>query len=227
MVTVPQVYYNKYSEVFFHYYEVGGCVWYSYYSMTNMLNNNENFIKDFWNNNLNENEKRIFEEEIEDFRHNILINEVQYINTSGLFKLLEAHEKMSGQIRKEVKQFEFDRGYINKDDNNNHALQVNLGLLGQCLDENDGDYDKLYSVADAIYHAPLITQIENSDPVKEELISNFRNDVYECEDIEEVEWNIKMYKKDNPNKEEERKAKYKRHENEESTMPSWLKDVIK
>jgi hypothetical protein len=81
---------------------------------------------------------------------------------------------------KEVKQFEFDRGYINKDDNNNHALQVNLGLLGQCLDENDGDYDKLYSVAHAIYHAPLITQIENSDPVKEELINNFRNDVYEC-----------------------------------------------
>lgn len=71
MVTVPQVYHNKYSEVFFHYYEVDGCVWYSYYSMTNMLNNNENFVKDFWNNNLYDDEKKIFEEEYEDLRHNV------------------------------------------------------------------------------------------------------------------------------------------------------------
>ena len=192
MITVPQVYYNKYSEVFFHYYEVDGCVWYSYHSMTNMLNNNENFVKDFWNNVLKESEKRIFEEEFEDFRHNILINEVQYINTSGLFKLLEAHEKIAGQIRKEVKQFEFDRGYINKEDNNNHALQVNLGLLGQCLDENDSDYDKLYNVAKAVYNTPLVQQLEKSNPVKEKVINEFRNDIYEYDDIEEVEYKISV-----------------------------------
>ena len=143
MITVPQVYYNKYSEVFFHYYEVGGCVWYSYSSMTNMLNNNEDFAKYFWIEKLHDNEKKIFEEEYEDFRHNIRIGKFQYINTSGLFKLLEAHERMSGQIRKEVTQFEFDRGYINKDDSNNHALQINLNMLGNCLQEKDGDYDKL------------------------------------------------------------------------------------
>jgi hypothetical protein len=189
-----------------------------------MLNNNENFANEFYNN-LHENEKKIFEEEYEDLRHNIRTHEVKYINTSGLFKLLEAHEKMSGQIRKEVKQFEFDRGYINKDDNNNHALQVNLGLLGQCLDENDGDYDKLYSVAHAIYHAPLLTQIENSDPVKEKVINEFRNDVYEYDNIEEVEYKISVKDDDR----EKRLAVYKKFKksNPDSTLPEWIIDVIK
>ena len=225
MITVPQVYYNKYSEVFFHYYEVDGCVWYSYHSMTNMLNNNENFVKDFWNNVLKESEKRIFEEEFEDFRHNILINEVQYINTSGLFKLLEAHEKMSGKIRKEVTKFEFEKGYINKEDNNNHALQVNLGLLGQCLDENDSDYDKLYNVAKAVYNTPLVQQLEKSNPVKEKVINEFRNDIYEYDDIEEVEYKISI--KDEGR--EKRLVTYKKFKKDhpDSTMPEWIIDVIK
>lgn len=225
MVTVPQIYYNKYSEVFFHYYEVDGCVWYSYYSMTSMLNNNENFVKDFWNNNLNENEKRMFEEEIEDFRHNILINEVQYINTSGLFKLLEAHEKMSGRIRKEVTEFEFEKGYINKDDDNNHALQVNLNMLGQCINEHDNDYEKLYDVAKAVYNAPLIQQLEKSNPVKEKIINEFRNDIYEYDDIEEVEYKISVKDDDR----EKRLAMYKKFKktNPDSTLPEWIIDVIK
>jgi hypothetical protein len=225
MVTVPQVYYNKYSEVFFRYYEVDGCVWYSYYNMTNMLNNNENFVKDFWNNNLNENEKRMFEEEIEDFRHNILINEVQYINTSGLFKLLEAHEKMSGKIRKEVTKFEFEKGYINKDDDNNHALQVNLNMLGQCINEHDNDYEKLYNVAKAVYNAPLVQQLEKSNPVKEKVINEFRNDIYEYDDIEEVEYKISVKDDDR----EKRLAVYKKFKksNPDSTLPEWIIDVIK
>ena len=145
MISVPQVYDNKYSKVFFHYYEIDGCVWYSYYDMTYMLNNNENFIKDFWNNDLQDNEKRTFEEEYKDLRGNKRIGKYQYINTLGLFKLLEAHEKMSGEIRKEVITFEFEKGYINKDDSNNHVLQVNLNMLGQCINEHDNDYDKLYN----------------------------------------------------------------------------------
>ena len=225
MVTVPQVYYNKYSEVFFHYYEIDGCIWYSYFSMTNMLNNNEDYAKYFWIEKLNENEKRIFEEEREDFRHNILINEVQYINTSGLFKLLEAHEKMSGKIRKEVTKFEFEKGYINKDDDNNHALQVNLNMLGQCINEYDNDYEKLYNAAKAVYNAPLIQQLEKSNPVKEKIINEFRNDIYEYDDIEEVEYKISVKDDDR----EKRLAMYKKFKktNPDSTLPEWIIDVIK
>ena len=224
MVTVPQIYYNKYSEVFFHYYEVDGCVWYSYYNMTNMLNNNENFANEFYNN-LHENEKKIFEEEREDFRHNLCIDKIKYINTSGLFKLLEAHEKMSGQIRKEVTKFEFEKGYINKDDDNNHALQVNLNMLGQCINEHDNDYEKLYDVAKAVYNAPLVQQLEKSNPVKEKVINEFRNDIYEYDDIEEVEYKISV--KDEGR--EKRLAMYKKFKksNPDSTLPEWIIDVIK
>jgi hypothetical protein len=190
-----------------------------------MLNNNENFVKDFWYNHLNENEKRMFEEEIEDFIHNILINEVQYINTSGLFKLLEAHEKMSGKIRKEVTKFEFEKGYINKDDDNNHALQVNLNMLGQCINEHDNDYEKLYNVAKAVYNAPLVQQLEKSNPVKEKVINEFRNDIYEYDDIEEVEYKISVKDDDR----EKRLAVYKKFKksNPDSTLPEWIIDVIK
>lgn len=225
MITNRQTYYNKYSDVFFHYYEIDGCVWYSYHNITNMLNSNENFTEDFYNNILNENEKKIFEEEYEDFRHNTRIGKFQYINTSGLFKLLDAHAKVAGKIRKEVTRFEFDKGYIDKDDNNNHALQVNLGILGQCLNANDGDYEKLHQVASSVYNAPCIKQIENGNPIKEKVINEFRNDLYDYEDIEEVEYKITTVDESR----EKSLALYKKFKKAfpESSVPEWIIDVIK
>jgi hypothetical protein len=193
-----------------------------------MLNNNENFADEFYDN-LHESEKKLFEEEYEDFRHNICTEEHKYINTSGLFKLLEAHEKISGQIRKEVIQFEFNKGYINKDDSNNHALQINLNMLGNCLQEKDGDYDKLYNIVKDVYDTPMIQQLKNSDPVKEEIINNFRNDIYDYYDIDEVEWNIKMTKKPGADDVEAREVLYKKYRRnvKESSCPAWIIDVIK
>lgn len=223
MITFPNKYYDEVSDMFFNYYEDEGQVWYNYYCMTNKLNNDENFTTDFWNNTLNENEKKTFTEEFEDFRHNKYTKEVQYINTSGLFKLLDIHERNSKQIRKVVMSFEVEKGYINKEDNNNHALQVNLGLLGQCLDANDGDYYKLRQVASSVYNAPTIKQIENGNPIKEEVINRFRDDIYTYDDIEEVEYKITI-----DDEREKRVAMYKKfkkaHPN--SSLPEWIVDVI-
>ena len=223
MITFPNKYYDEVSGMFFNYYEEDGQVWYNYYCMTSKLNNDENFTTDFWNNTLNENEKKTFIEEFEDFRHNKYTKEVQYINTSGLFKLLDIHERNSKQIRKIVVSFEVEKGYINKEDDNNHALQVSLGLLGQCLDANDGDYYKLRQVASSVYNAPTIKQIENGNPMKEEVINKFRDDIYAYDDIEEVEYKITI-----DDEREKRVAMYKKfkkaHPN--SSLPEWIVDVI-
>lgn len=66
------------------------------------------------------------------------------------------------------------------------------------------------------------------DPVKEEIINEFRNDIYACEDITEVEWNIKMVNKYEMT-EEERKAKYKRAKDMglNTNAPVWIKDIVR
>ena len=51
-------------------------------------------------------------------------------------------------------------------------------MLGNCLQEKDGDYDKLYNIVKDVYDTPMVQQLKNSDPVKEEIINNFRNDIY-------------------------------------------------
>lgn len=226
MLIVPNIYYDKVDNVLIHWYN-DGQIWYKFYDITKMFGYEENNDIDAWKNFINENEKMLFEEEYKDLRGNVYTKPVKYINTAALFKLCDRYERVIGEIRKHVTKIEFQNGFINKDDNNNHALQVNISVLRQCIENNDGDYEKLHSVAKAVCNAPLIQQIEHSNPEKEEIINEFRYDIYDCEDEFEVSWNIKMKKKDNPSEYEERKTLYRKHKGKESTCPSWLKDIIK
>ena len=226
MIIVPNVYYDKVDNVLIHWYN-DGQMWYKFYDITSMFDYEENNAIAAWKKFINEDEKTIFEEEYEDFRGNICKNKYKYISTSALFKLCDRYERIIGNIRKHVTKIEFQNGFINKDDSNNHVLQVNIGVLRQCIENNDGDYDKLHSVAKAVCDAPIIQQIEHGNPIKEEIINKFRDDIYDCDEIEEVEWNIKMTKKPGADNEEERKAKYERHKGQGTSCPAWLIDVIK
>lgn len=226
MLIVPETYYVRNSNIFFHYYEYEGQMWYSYYHISSMLGYSDDGRKDTWNNKLNDNEKLIFEEEFTDWRKNVCKHEVQYINTVALFKLLDKYEKIAGDIRYHVRILEKEKGYY---EDKKHVLKVDLGLLEQYINDNNAnDYNKLRSLAKNVCESEQIRQFKNSDSVKEEIINEFRNDIYACEDITEVEWNIKMVNKYEMT-EEERKAKYKRAKDIglNTNAPAWLKDIIK
>ena len=227
MLIFSNIYYDKYDNIFIHWYNDGEQIWYKFYDITKMFDYEKNNDIEAWNKFINEDEKILFEEEYEDLRGNKYLKPEKYINTVALFKLCDRYERIIGNIRKHVTKIEFQNGFINKDDSNNHALQVNIGVLRQCIENNDGDYDKLHSIAKAVCDAPIIQQIEHGNPIKEEIINKFRDDIYDCDEIEEVEWNIKMTKKPGADNEEERIEKYKRHKGQGTSCPAWLIDIIK
>lgn len=223
MIIVPNVYRDKVDNVLIHWYN-DGQMWYKFYDITCMFGYEENNVNEAWKKFINEDEKTIFEEEYEDLRGNKYSKPEKYINTVALFKLCDKYERIIGNIRKHVTKIEFQNGFINKDDSNNHALQVNIGVLRQCIENNDGDYDKLHSVAKAVCDAPIIQQIEHGNPIKEEIINKFRDDIYDCDEIEEVEYKITI-----DDEREKRVAMYKKfkkaHPN--SSCPAWIVDIIK
>ena len=225
MLIVPNVYYDKFDDVLLHWYNDGEQMWYKFYDVAKAFDYNDSLMNATWKKQIDENDKTEFEEEWEDFKGNICINKYQYINTVALFKLCDRYERVIGKIRKHVGIIESTNEYVNTIDDNNQRLKVNLGMMEQCL--NDENYEKLASISKLVLDSKMIQQIRYGNPAKEELINHFRDDVYDCEDEFEVEWNIKMYKKNNPEEEEERKAKFKRNKGIESTCPSWLRDVVK
>ena len=226
MLIVPNIYYDKYDDILIHWYNDGEYLWYRFYDVAKAFGYNENSMVDTWNNFIDNNDKTIFEEEVEDWKGNKLVNERRYINTVALFKLCDKYERVIGSLRKHVRNIEIDNGFAKVNDDNNHILKTNLGMMEQCL--NDKNYEKLASVSKIVLDSKQIQQIRYSNPLKEEIINEFRNDVYACDEIEEIEWNIKMTKREDDS-EEERKAKYKRYKENgnKSTCPAWIKDIIK
>lgn len=214
MLIVPNDYYEDGTLI--RWYEYDNQVWYMYYDVASLLQydrntlvRNEKYI--------NNDETIIFEQEYEDLRGNVRVGEYKYINTVALFKLIDKHASISGNLRRHVIKIESGLGYMNKFDNNNHILKVNLGLLRQCINDNDGDYEKLRSVAKGVCDSPTIRSIEEGDSKKEELIQQIREEIYDFDDeIEEVQLSIRA--------QEEKKVNFKRSN---SSCPSWLKDCVK
>lgn len=226
----PLSYYSKDYEELFQYYECDGCMWYSYDYLMDKFGYSNIQKGNCWKNFIQEDEKRIFMEEISTFdgKHKHT-KEHKYINTSGILRLLSRFSQGINKIRNGILDLEYELGYINSNDNNNHCLQVNLGLMEQYI--NDNDVDKVFEAAKAVCKSDTIQSIMHGDPVKEEAINEYRSLLYdECEDdIEEIYINVKMTKRSDIPNEEERKVLYKRNrENKtKSTCPSWLKDCLR
>lgn len=223
MVIVPNIYSDSFDHVFIQWYEDVDGIWYKMEDLASAFGYNESLIKDTWEKQIDDQDKRLYKEEYKDLKNNTRIGECRYINTKALFKLLDRYESVVGKLRKHVCKIERERGYINETDDKNQRLKVNLGILDECINNPDYDYDRLYNVSKEILEAELIQQIYYSNPVKEEIISKFREDVYSYDDYEEISWNMKPIDNEEVNK------VYKRHPkcNEVSTCPNWIRDVIK
>lgn len=220
----PLSYYSKDYEELFQYYECDGCIWYSYDYLMDKFGYSDRQKDNCWKQFIQEDEKKIFVEEF-----NTRTAKQRYVNTNGILRLLSRFSQGINKIRNGILDLEYELGYINSNDNNNHCLQVNLGLMEQYI--NDNNKDKVFEAAKVVCNSDTIQSIMHGDPVKEEAINEYRQLLYdECEDdIEEIYINVKMTKRSDTPNEEERKVLYKRNrENRtKSTCPSWLKDCLR
>ena len=164
-----------------------------------------------------------------DFCDNGFINEYgknqpaerSFISYNALMNLLDRNFKRMNAFAKVVNKIYGCKEIKSSDD----GLEEAVCNIHHCFET--GDLEGVFIEADKLVNSEVGMVMLNKDKEKEELINHFRDDIYECYDIDEIEWNIKMKKKDNPNEEEERKAKYKRNRGQGSSCPSWLKDVIR
>lgn len=238
----PKSYYNNNYEEVFKYYEYNGYIWYSFDTVTDVLGFSDNQKNRLWNKFIDDNDKHIFEEE-----KYSKIHEHRYINTVALFRLLSKFEYNVKQIRQCVENLEYELGYLKPFDENNHRLQINLGLLQEYI--NIEDKDKVYNAARTVCNSQAIQDLIHANPKKEELINDVRDEIYSYDDTEyvinKVEIDIEampvsllmddyeeeggMTKRQDVPDMEKRKIMYKRNgENKtKSTCPSWLKDCLR
>lgn len=246
MIIVPETYYDEVNDMMIKYYwDIDG-VWYSYDHITWILEYNNMICDKIYQENVIDSNKREYEIEIENNYGEKYINQQRYINTIALFELIKRNEERCNKLRNIVKNIEIGLGVMDKDDEQNHILKINLNLLQNQLESGNKDYDELASISNSILKTPGIQNIIDTpeyyptfydelpymmypynptkEELKEQLCEAVDNDALESFVINES----KLKKDNNAPTEEERKVLYKRNrENQESTVPEWIKNVVK
>ena len=200
-------------------------IWYKYDDVTYNIKvgYNDYTTNNIYKNFLNDNEKR--EVEVMDRYNNP--TPMKFINSIGHYRLLERNEQYIKDYRSSILQFEKDQGIITYEDSNNHCLKAALDRLGRVLESDSQDYNNLKVCAKAVYNSPAVQEIiqtnyYNIDPIKEQMIDEYRDYVY-SDEYDEIE--IKLTKRPEAEK-EEKIIKYKRNR-KDTTIPDWIKDVVK
>jgi hypothetical protein len=148
-----------------------------------------------------------------------LFNPTKFISSSGFDRLLQHEDERNNTIRKVKLQMEckkFDENLINEVNKLqklvNHPTLVDYKLVGESVNK--------------IYHMESIQHGLGLDPEKEELIEDIRKEIYDY-DIDAVDIVFEMKKKPEADDPEIREILYQKHKDQESTYPSWLKDILR
>lgn len=209
-------YYNYELGYGFEYFIQNGEIWYKYDDVTyNIKLGYKDYNTERVYENLNDNEKGLFEAKNKYGEY----DDTRFINSTAHYRLISRNEEYIKQYRSSILGFEKEKGFITTEDSNSHCVKTIITQLEKAIESDDNEYIK--SCSQALLQSPKIQKLKNSKPEKEELIDKISEAIYEYDDIDEVEFT--MRKKNN----EERKIFYKRCKGQETTCPSWLKDVIR
>ena len=217
MIIVPETYYDEVNDMMIKYYwDIDG-VWYSYDHITWILKYDNMICDRIYRENVINSNKREYEIEIENNYGEKRINQQRYINTIALFELIKRNEERCNKLRNIVKNIEIGLGVMDKDDEQNHILKT-PGI--QNIIDTPEYYPTFYDELPYMMYPYNPTKEE----LKEQLCEAVDNDALESFVINES----KLKKDNNAPTEEERKVLYKRNrENQESTVPEWIKNVVK
>ena len=145
--------------------------------------------------------------------------ETNFISSTGFDRLLQHEDERNNTIRKVKLQMEckeFDENLTNEVDSLYrliHQPLVDYKLVGEAV-------NRIHSMETIQYSLGL-------DPEKEELLGDIREEVYNLDEIDAVDIIFEMKKKPEADNSEYRELLYQKHRGQESTCPSWLKDIIR
>ena len=144
-----------------------------------------------------------------------------FISYNALMNLLDRNFKRMNAFAKVV-----NKVYGYKEiKSSNDGIEEAVCNLRHCYDT--GDLEGVFIEADKLVNSEVGMVMLNRDKEKEELINLFREDVYSFDYIDAVDVTFEMKKKPGADDPEIREILYQKHKGQESTCPSWLKEIIR
>ena len=205
-------------------YEIGwryhqdefGVYWYNYSDVINVIELKWKVACKLYNEFLKDDEKFTFEDCNNEFHEFNLTN---FISSDGFDRLLQHENERNNKIRK-IK-LEMDcKEYVDE-------LKHEIDNLQRLVNEPIMDFNKIGDSVDRLWHMKSVQQGIGLDFEKEELLEDIRNEVYSLDYIDAVDVIFEMKKKPGTDDPEIRELLYQKHKGQESTCPSWLKEVIR
>ena len=205
-------------------YEIGwryhqdemGVYWYNFSDVVDVIKLKWKEACKLYEEFLSDDEKFTFEDCNNEFYE---YNPSDFISSDGFDRLLQHENERNNKIRKiklemECKEFDDD-------------LKQEVDNLQRLVNEPLMDFNKIGHSVDKLWHMKSVQQGMGLNPEKEELLEDIRDEVYSFDDIDAIDLIIEMKKKPEADNHELREILYQRHKGQESTCPSWLKEIIR
>lgn len=148
-------------------------------------------------------------------------SERSFISYNALMNLLDRNLKRMNAFAKVVNKV---YGYKEIKSSNDGVEEAVLNMQ-HCFET--GDLEGVFIEADKLVNSEVGMVMLNKDKEKEELINRFREDIYSFDYIDAVDVIFEMKKKPGTDDPEIRELLYQKHKGQESTCPSWLREVIR
>lgn len=208
----------------FRYFLDDDGIWFNYKDLYDILYISGRKAEGLYND-LYEGNRRIYK----DF--NPLTNshdEFKYINFSGLQEIDKQVKEKFDIIYKNINMLTNQLGLCDYNNENSLVFKTHVDMVLTEINSGERDYDRLAFYAKSVCESKEVQKLKHRkyDSQKEEIIEEFRNDIYD-NDVDEITWNVVKRRDNDEFEETEKLYKKNRAENKESTCPSWLRYIVK
>lgn len=217
-------YINTEDYMSFRYYLDNDGLWFNYKDLYELLYISGRKAEGMYND-LYEGNRRIYK----DFNPlNNSHDEMQFINLAGVKQIEQRNTERFGLLYKNINLLGQQLDLENPNVTNNIVFNSHVDMVLTEINSGEKDYDRLAFYAKSVCESKEVQKLKcrGYDSEKEEIIEEFRNDIYD-NDVEEISWNVVKRRNNDEFEETEKLYKKNRAENKESSCPSWLRYVVK
>lgn len=207
--------------------------WYCYDDITTILELSARAADKLLSEYILEDEKIIYEDRntYNECYDNNVIQARQFISSEAVHRLVHRNNERNNRLIKTINNLESDFKSNELYDDNVRDLCDSLATtISNGKFQNFYDYEEVFAQAYELVQTPtaqdILDKVGKIDKEKEELVYEFRDYIYD-DYYDEIEINVHLSKRKDCESDEERELRYKKNKNIASTMPSWLKDVVK
>ena len=217
-------YINTEDYMSFRYYLDNDGLWFNYKDLYKLLYISGRKAEGMYND-LYEGNKKIYKE-LDCVTQ--IVERIQFINLAGVKQIEQRNTERFGLLYKNINLLGQQLDLENPNVTNNIVFNSHVDMVLTEINSGEKDYDRLAFYAKSVCDSKEVQKLKcrGYDSEKEEIIEEFRNDIYD-NDVEEISWNVVKRRNNDEFEETEKLYKKNRAENKESSCPSWLRYVVK